>query len=514
MVHRHRIGFVIASSILLAPAAASATPDWADLINFSGYATSDLRFDIDNYRGATPGQGYDFSTNRNDVDLRLEIKPHPRVIAVIDARARYYGFISSQTLDIASLWDASKTDPFNIFLDQAFVSVSGVPVKWIDLKAGRMQQTWGSADVFSPNDNLNSRDFSDPLDYTRKVPNEMVEIDAYPTSWLTINAVWVPIFQPSMLPPSAPLAFAIHDNAQGCLTSFPAPPLTHAQGQQLASLFSAVNPCSLNFQNPSVTTYLPNNGIADSQAAIRARFKVAGLDIGLNYYYGRFGFPVAYDASVHVTPTEGGKTNVQYAAEVTYPRLQVVGLDFNYSAPWLFDIGFVGEVAVIFPEEVDFALGGYNGSANLFTLTNVNVPRKPFVKGTFGADYTFTSWFYLNASYIHGFVDEFNDAYGLHDYIAVAPEFKVLHDTLQLRVATIWDLTGTIGSSESVVAPSNVVYPQLKWIVMPAVEATLGAFILGGPTNPKDPLNYASRSKFGQPAAGRSVAFLKVKVSW
>ncbi len=503
-MRRHRAGILaLALALSLASARAEAAPSWTDMFDFSGYELSDVRFDIDNYRGPTPGEGYTFSLNRNDVDLKLQITPHHNVVAVVDTRLRYYGFVSSQTLAIADLWDASAVDPFTVYLDQAYVAVKGVPVPWIDLKAGRMQQTWGSADVFSPNDNLNSRDFSDPLDYTRKVPNEMLEVDAYPTSWLTLNAVWVPIFQPAMLPPSAPLAFAVQENAQGCLTQFPAPPLSVAQNGQLQSLFSTVNPCALSFAPPSVTTYLPNNGISDSQVGVRARLKWGGLDLGLNYYYGRFGFPVAYDASVVVTPG-ASQTNVAYSAEVVYPRMQVAGMDFSYSAPWLFDIGFVGDFAVIFPEQVNFALGVYDNNSAILTLTNLNVPMTPFVKGTVGAEYTFTNWLYANAMFIHGFDDEFNDAYGLHNYVSLTPEFKVLHDRLRLRIATILDLDDK----------SNVVFPQLTWTVLPSVEVMLGAFILGGSPTPSNPLDYASRSKFGQLAAGRDDAVFRVKVTW
>ena len=367
-----------------------------------------------------------------------------------------------------------------------------------------MQQTWGSVDVFSPNDNLSPRDSSDPLDYTRKVPNEMLELDAYPASWLTLNAVWVPVFQPAWLPPSAPLAYAVQENAQGCLTQFPAPPLTVAQNEQLQGLFSAVNPCALNFPTPSVTTYLPDNKLPDSQIGLRARIVMAdGLDVGLNYYYGRFGFPVAYDASVQVTP--GAKqTTVNYSAEVIYPRMHVAGLDFNYSPRWLFDIGFVGDAAMIFPERVNFALGIYENGSSLLTLSNPNVAGHPFFKGALGMERTFGNWLYINALLIHGFFDEFDDAYGLHDYVSLTPELSMLRDRVKLRVSAIMDVTDR----------SRAVFPQLTWIPLPSVEAMLGAFLLGGSTEPSNPLDYASRSKFGQPAAGRDVAVLRVKVTF
>jgi hypothetical protein len=189
----------LALACLFAPAAADAAPSWMDMFDFSGYEMSDVRFDIDNYRGPTPGQGYTFSLNRNDVDLKLQFEPHPGVVAVIDTRLRYYGFVSSQTLAVADLWNASAV-PLHRVPGSGLRRGEGRPGPWIDLKAGRMQQTWGSVDVFSPNDNMNSRDFSDPLDYTRKVPTRCWRSTPIRPPALTLNAVWVPIFQPSCCP--------------------------------------------------------------------------------------------------------------------------------------------------------------------------------------------------------------------------------------------------------------------------------------------------------------------------
>jgi hypothetical protein len=42
----------------------------------------------------------------------------------------------------------------------------------------------------------------------------------------------------------------------------------------------------------------------------------------------------------------------------------------------------------------------------------------------------------------------------------------------------------------------------------------VGAFILEGNVQPKNPLDYASRSKFGQPAAGRDELVERVTVTW
>ncbi len=479
---------------------------WWEKITLSGVLAGDIRFNIENYRGPKQNDGYNFAVNRNDLIIHSEITPIEKLVAVIDARLRYYGINDAATLP--QLTDRDRIDPFSLQVDQAFVAARGVPFEWVDLKAGRMVQTWGSADLFNPVDNLNARDFFDPMDYSRKVPNQMIEVDLYPTEKLSIKAVWVPQFRPSQLPPSAELGFAIQKNAQGCLVSAPVPPIRDRNdAKKLQDLFGSIDPCALNFADPQVRTVYPNNGLADSQFGLRAEFKLPGdLDLALSYYYGRFTFPVAYDAiaNANVSTTQAGKVDVSYQAEIIYPRMQVAGLDFSYSAPWFFDVGIVGELAVIFPEQINFGLRANQGAARLIELSSVNVPATPFIKATVGLDYTFTKWLYANAMYVRGFFDEFNDLYGIHNYLVAAAELKFRNDSVLLR------LSGVLSLDDG----SSVANPQLTWVVVPGLEAIAGVFVFGGRTDPKDPLDYASKSKFGQKAAGRSQAFLKVKFTF
>ncbi len=496
---------LFAALALLAAAPASAgLSDLADKLTLSGTVQSDLRFALEDYRGPVAGQGYAFTVNRNDVTVHAELAPIEPLMAVLDARLRYYGFNQAATL--VQLSDRDRIDPFSVQVDQAYVAVRGVPFEWLDLKAGRMTQTWGSADMFNPTDNLNPRDFFDPMDYTRKVPNQMIEVDLYPSKRVTLQAVWIPLFKPSQLPPSAQQGFAIGKDARGCLSSVPAPPLGREDAQRLADTFASVDPCALDFADPQVRTVLPDNGLRDSQLGARARFQLGELDLGLSYYYGRFTFPVAYTAvaNANVSTTSPGTIDVAYVAEIMYPRMQVAGLDFSYSAPWFFDVGVVGELAVIFPEEVTFGMRAYQGSAKVLELSSVNVPSTPFVKATFGLDYTFTRWLYVNAMYVRGFFDEFNDRYGVHNYVVAAAELKFLDDALQLR------LSGVLNVDDS----SNVANPQLTWVAVPGFELIAGAFVFGGSTRPRDTLDYGARSKFGQKAAGRSEAYVKARFTW
>jgi hypothetical protein len=509
------------------PALAQEEGGGTSSLAWSGHLESDLRYILDDWRGAARGDGRRFEYNRNELNLRLEASPDQQVQAVVDARLRFYGFNESRYL--TDLFRPEATDPWSLFLDEAFVTVRGAPWDWLDLKLGRMIQNWGTADQFNPTDNLNARDLSDPMNYSGKVPNQMLELDAYPTDWLTLTAVWVPVFKPSWLPPSAAWGFAVEEDEGGCVEQFPATPLAPGENADLKALVPLIddpaNPGSLRRQcvrmgAPVVRTRRPEVSLANSQAAVKAAMRAGDLDLSLSYYYGRFSFPVAQAAAASVN--YGPSTvDVAFAAELIYPRMQVLGADFSWSIPWLFDVGVVGEVAVIFPEEVAFAMGAFDSAGQPMTAIDgvrddgtpvtltlpksaVNLPSTPFVKATAGFDYTFTSWLYLNAMYVRGFFDEFNDRYGVHNYLVGATELKFFDDELQVRLGGAWNADDG----------SAALNPFVKWIPRPAMELTAGVLWFLGETNPADPFDYAARSKFGQKAAGRDVAFLKARVSW
>lgn len=486
----------------------SLASDWTDKIQFSGHIQSDIRFMIEDYRGPKPGDGYKFEMNRNDVELKLKISPNRRVQAVLGGRLRFYGF--NEAAELPELVGRDRIDPYDLQLNEAYLAVRGEI--W-DLKVGRMIQTWGTADMFNPTSNLSSYDFSDSLDYTAKVPNQMVEFDLYPTDWLTLKAVWVPVFKPSLLPASASLAFLVETTDDGCFKNAPVPPLGRSDIQILENYFATYDPCQLNFLTPEIRVLNPEFTIANSQAALKTQFRfdlgdVGDLDFSFSYYYGRFSFPIAYTAVADLTDNpEGGLSavNVRYVAEVMYPRMHVAGFDFSFSAVSDKVPGFFGELAVIFPEEVNFALfvlsDGYRTDVE---MSNVNVPSTPFVKATVGLDYTFTQWLYVNVQYVRGFIDEFNDSYGLHNYVVPALELKFLDNELQFRIAAAWNVDDL----------SAAMFPQMTWVAAPSVELTLGVWAFLGDTKPHDAQSYAGRYKFGQKAAGRSVVYFRGKISW
>jgi len=477
---------------------------WYDMVDFQGYLESDLRFIVDDWRGPTDGDGYKFQMNRNDLDLRLGITPFETVRAVVDTRLRMYGFSEADTMQ--GLNKRETVDPFAIYLDEAYVHVQGLGWEGMDLKVGRMVQNWGTVDQFNPTDNVSARDLSDPLDSFAKVPNQMIEIDLYPADWLTLNFIWVPVFKPSMLPPSANLGFAIGYDENGCFKDLPTPPMKIEYMEELMNMFGAIDPCSLNFVDPEMQIVSPDLKIENSQAAAKAKFLVGPLDFSLSYYYGRWSFPVPATgyAGVDNNAEDPNMLDVKYIVELTYPRIHVAGFDFSYSADWFFDVGFVGEVAVFFPEKVDFALRAFQNGNLIIDKVNNNVPTTPFVKATGGFDYTFTSWLYLNAMYVRGFLDEFNDMYGIHNYVVMAWELKFLEDELQFRIAGIFGPDDMSGSFQ----------PRITWVVVPSVELFLQGQFYFGDEDSNNPLDFKAKDKLAWKPVGRNIVALKAKVSW
>jgi len=487
--------------LVLALAAGPARADIDDWLRFSGHIESDLRYIVEDHRGPVPGDGYRFEMNRNEVRLSLRLTPTDNVAAFLDTRTRFYGF--NRGVELGDLTTRTKLDPHEFYLDEAYLFVHGFFWEGMDFKAGRMIQNWGRAFLFNPTDNLNSRDLSDPLNYAGKVPNQMFEVDLYPADWLDLSLVWVPLFKPSQLPASALMGFAVEYDRGGCFSAAPIPPLSSGQVGELEELFTSMDPCALRFVDPEVRTVNPAIELKNSQAAARADMRLGPLDMALSYYYGRFSFPVAVDAAALVENSPD-TIDVRYIAEVMYPRIHVVGFDFAYSAPWLWNMGFFGEIGVYFPERVNFGLLAMVDGDRTVEMEHVNVPRTPFFKATAGFDQSFTSWLYVNAMYIRGFFDEFNDRYGIHNYLSVAPEIRLFDTELQIRLAAILSLDDM----------SMTLNPKINWVMFPGAELAFTGLVFVGDTEPGDPRDYASKLKFGQKAAGRSVISVAAKVTW
>jgi hypothetical protein len=313
--------------------------------------------------------------------------------------------------------------------------------------------------------------------------------------------VLVPVFQPALLPRSAPLGIAATDRYP-----FLSEPLRHRirSEQQLSRLLGW--PTVVEEAVP----VMPEKSVENMQFAFRLSGTILNQDIAVSYYRGRTDFPQAvrnYTVQDRFVDPLCNPANDQDCIQgllktvtsLGYPEIQVVGLNLSGEVDpfgWISDdihpIGYRLELAVIFPkrqtigmiqEEMDFGIVtqpsgeyDYDGDGEPGGARPVVVDSIPFFKWVLGLDYSFGRHVYANLMWIHGLVDEFGIGFAvrqgeslndqadlltcqtsgdyrtcssreilrqrLGDYVVFGLDFKFLDDRLLLRLFTIWDLTG------------------------------------------------------------------------
>lgn len=516
-------GVVLALAVL---AGGRAHADMVD-IKFGGLISSDIRYRL---AGATiPAEGlvvpfpsqqrllpYGFSRNENTIKAQLSLSIASKVKAVADVDFVWYGFSDLRDIDSATLQE--RVDPYRLEANAAYVDVYRIIPK-VDLRIGRQVVVWGTADKFSPTNNLNTLDLSDPLLFGRALANNMVRLDFNPWGDIILTAVWVPIFRPARLPRTAP--FALSD------LSRPAPVQEDSIREILGTFAAAMPPTTIN-----VATMQPPPSIDNSQVGVRLAGRLLNQDVSLSYYHGRWGLPVP----AFTTNKPGGVVDVA----VMWPKMDVVGLDLAGSIEKLGGLGYWVEAAVFFPQMVTYgvyndAFGGHDpitfvprmDDPSRYTVKigepeaqrGTVIPSEPFFKLTAGIDYSWNKYLYTNLQYVHGFIDEFGagkECYALPgelpgghtrcerrigDYLVLGSDIKLFSDQLMIRIFGAFKIPHHDELDPRFTA---VLFPQIAWAVWDATELSLGAFVFLGDR----------ATKFGYPAAGATELFLKAKFTY
>ncbi len=253
-----------------------------------------------------------------------------------------------------------------------------------------------------------------------------------------------------------------------------------------------------------------------------------------------------------------------------YPRMQVLGLNL---AGELASFGYRVEAALILPERADIALTndalvlGTTQPAGEYDYDNDGTPggprpatveSTPFAKWTLGVDRAIGEHVYLNGQWVHGLVDEHGAGDFLHpgdsvrassvttsagetllgcalprdgttcaaevlrprlgDYAVLGADVKLMNEALLLRLFSILDLSGSattrwdpdrnqrVRADHSFLSAdgfSALVYPELRYRLERGLRLSVGALLLLGKTT----------TKFGDPAAGGSLAWLRLSYS-
>ncbi|MCA9658928.1 MAG: hypothetical protein KC486_11340, partial [Myxococcales bacterium] len=416
---------------------------------------------------------------------------------------------SSQARELDDLSSMSMMNRFHMESRAAYVALNEL-AKGLDIKIGRQIVVWGTADKFNPTNNINPDDLEDRPLFTEPIANQMVVIDYAPLrDRLWFQGVYVPLFFPALLPPSA---------AAGLKDPFAEVPFADPADKEkifyLQDTFIPQNPKLL----PKVLGHviMPDRTLANGQAAAKVGTRLGDVDITASYYYGRHDIPLPAEVKssiIHPLNAEDEPEDGYYLqsdAYLIYPKMQVIGLDFTTQLPWLGNTGVWGEAGLFIPQEerlkIDMPLPtGVDVTPNddennpVMEVEGIAVRKTPFVKLTAGADYTIGKHVYVQAQYLRGFIDEFG-ADHVGNYLLAGTDVIFFGRHLIFRAFGLVDFPSNNPEGEGasgVIAPAILVSPPWGFL-----NFEIGSFAFLG--------REGARTKFGQRAVGTSIAYLKV----
>lgn len=439
-----------------------------------------------------------FGRNENRLEFYFAYTPNEHLQIVGDVEPVFFGVAQTQALD--DLATRQMLTPFHVESDAAYIALNDV-LPNLDIKIGRQTVVWGTADKFNPTNNINADDLEDRPLFTEPIGNQMVVVDYAPLAdKLWFQGVYVPIFYPALLPPSA--AEALKDPQTEVPFANASDEVKIGELQRLLDITPMLVPDVID----NVKT--PRARFANGQSAIKLGTSLGGVDMSVSYYNGRHDIPTPILAESTTKEFEEGAdvAGCCFESRITliYPRMQVIGFDFTTQLPFLRNMGLWGEGGLFIPQahdlRIEFPINvdvtPDDGTANpVSELVGPTVRATPYIKATAGLDYSFGKHVYVQAQYLRGFIDEFG-ADHIGNYLVGGTDLIFFGRHLIFRAFGVADLPTGRGDPGSF-----VVYPEL--IVVPpwgSVTLELGSFFLIGP----------ERTKFGQRAAGSSIAFFKV----
>ena len=339
--------------------------------------------------------------NENRLSLNLDKR--------ITSGSKFHSEIWLRNMGLPSIMSSSDlynkgiVDPYNLEIREAYVQLYGFLLRNLDVTIGRQRIAWGTADVINPTDNLNPYDFEDILDFGRHRASDAINLQYYLNNDFSLQAVWVPFFQPANLP------VGIFAGSLDASTDMP-------PGMILSGY--------------SDTILMPRYNLKESSTAgLRFKGFAGGVDFSLSYVWGRDGLPFNTWNTFVPVDLMG---SIQVDAQLEYKRNHILGADLATS---VFGIGLWAEAALFIPEE-EVTMSNdisafYPMSPDPVIVDSVILKEDPYLKFVVGADYNFGDGSYLNIQYIHGFIHE-RGAEALNDYFFLRFDKKFFNGKLTI----------------------------------------------------------------------------------
>lgn len=450
------------------------------------------------------------SRNENRLEFYFAYTPNKHVQVVGDVEPVLMGVSQAQELD--DLASQVYLQRFHMESDAAYVALTDI-APGLDIKVGRQIVVWGTADKFNPTNNINPDDLEDRPLFTEPIANQMVVIDYAPLKRdrdkLYFQGVYVPLFFPALLPPSAAAGLKDPYAETPFVAANDIAKITYLQEDYLIK-----NPKFLPLVYGHVE--MPEAKFTNGQFAFKLGSKLGEVDLSASYYYGRHDIPLPVEARTTMTapinqepPPENGyyfRSDVR----LIYPKMQVIGLDFATQIPFLGNMGLWGEGALIIPEAHQFHIdlpplpgGGVDvtpddgmNNPEAF-IEGAAIKAQPFIKATVGFDYTFGKHVYVQSQYLRGMINEFGAGH-IGNYLLGGTDLIFFGRKLVFRAFGMVDFPSNNPRGKgpsAVIAPALLFSPPWGY-----VNFELGSFaLLGG-----------DKTYFGQKATGSSILYFKV----
>ena len=364
----------------------------------------DIRSNL--YLGLVYGDVYNYF-NSNVVTLKGDVKPDENVSGYFELRMRNENIREIKSMDDLKLRESIEPVSFQFY--EGYIQFNSLFIKPLDFKVGKQRIAWGTADGFNPTDNFSPYDFEDPLDFKNKLSVWALNSTLY-LSHFDLSIVLQPLFEPSLLP-----NFDI-------LGSQNSPLMAEYQDRLKA---------------PEVR--IPEQRAKNFIFGSRLKYKGEILDVSLSYYHGYMNIPALSELRIET----GGFALRSVTPVLTYPGQDVLGVDFALN---LFDIGFFGEGAVVFPEEVrpSYFINNNKIDENAKKTFGIkgdltSIEGDPFVKFVLGMDYTFRGGYYFNLQYVRGFFNELSSS-ALNNYIFVYMKKELFDSRLEIQPSVGFEL--------------------------------------------------------------------------
>ena len=391
--------FLIAFTILVVGTKTTVTAQDDDLkLKFSGELMTDQRFVL-----KSPNS---WAWNENRLTMFLDKKFR-------NDKGKFHTEVWLRNLGLpkittsSDLYNKGIVDPVNFEIREAYVQLYGFLSKNLDVKIGRQRIAWGTADKLNPTDNLNPYDLEDVLDFGRHRGSDGITLDYYFNSDFSVEAVYIPIFQPANMPVGI-FAHALTPDVE-----LPTP-------YQLEQLNDNID--------------MPKYTLGESSTA-GFKFKgfAGGVDFSVSYVWGRDGFPTpAYNT---ISPGSEAQ-NLILEVSSTYFRQHIFGADMATS---IGGVGIWAEAAGFLPQHEQILTIDmtplFPGAPNPITQDSVILKKEIFFKYVIGADYNFANGSYLNFQFLHGFVGE-RGREALNDYFFVQYNLNFFENRLTVSPAT------------------------------------------------------------------------------